>query len=201
VVRLPRDQTPGIYHVTDRGTGPSLIFRDEDDHESLIGFLSRVLEEFDWTCHVLCLLGTHYHLVIQTAEENLAAGMQRLKELFAQGFNKRHGRVGALFQGRYGSFPVLSDAHLLAVIRYVALNPVKAAICESPRDWRWSSYSVLVGAAEPFPFPVGEELLGLFGSDRASAIDGLVSFVEAPLWDTSVRRDDSVTGSDPVTEL
>ena len=201
MVRVPRVQTPGIYHVTDRGTGPSVIFRDEADHESLVELLSSVLEEFDWTCHVLCLLGTHYHLVIETAGENLAAGMQRLKGLFAQGFNRRHGRVGALFQGRYGSFPVLTDAHLLAVIRYIALNPVKARICDSPRDWRWSSYSVLVGAADPFAFPVGEELLGLFGSDRAGAIDGLVSFVEAPLWDMPVRRDDSLTGSDPVTKL
>jgi putative transposase len=201
MIRVARVQTPGVYHVTDRGTGPSLIFRDEADAESLIGFLFRVLEEFGWTCHALCLLGTHYHLVIQTAAENLAAGMQRLKGLFAQSFNKRHGRVGALFQGRYGSFPVLSDAHLLAVIRYVALNPVKAGLSDSPREWRWSSYSVLVNAAEPFPFPVGEELLRLFGSDRASAIAGLESFVEAPLWDTPVRRGNSQTGSDPVTEM
>jgi REP element-mobilizing transposase RayT len=178
-----RDQVPGYFHVTGRGTGPSTIFRCDADRESFDCFLGLVLGKFRWDCDSICLMGTHYHLLVETREENLAAGMQRLNGLFAQAFNQRHRRVGHLFQGRYGSEPVRTEAHLLEVIRYIALNPVLAGLCATPAEWEWSSYARLVGAPCRLRVRAGERVLELFGGDRATATARLRRFVEdAPLW-------------------
>jgi REP element-mobilizing transposase RayT len=179
-----------------------MIFPTESDPKSFVIFLDRVLRDFRWSCEALCLMGTHSHLLVKTVDENLAAGMQLLKGLFAQAFNQRHARIGALFQGRYGSVPIETDRQLLAVVRYIAMNPVDAGLCRSPDEWRWSTYTAIVRDEATFPFPIGEYVLKVFADDRAEAVRRLRSFVAEPLAATARRGGDtSVTGSDPVTEL
>lgn len=162
--------------MTSRGTGPCIIFRDGRDHERLLSQLALVLARWRWVCHGFCLLRTHYHLVVETPEPDLAAGMQRLNGLYAQSFNQRHGRVGALFQGRYHSVLIERDEHLMETLRYLALNPVRAGICSRPEEWRWSSYAVLLGRAPPPPFELSARFASLVGG---KGLDGLREFVEA----------------------
>ncbi|MEA2132049.1 MAG: hypothetical protein QOJ85_4940 [Solirubrobacteraceae bacterium] len=134
-----------------RGNERRLIFRDERDRRSYLGFLGQAIRRQSWSCLAYCLMHNHVHLVIETPEPNLATGMQRLHGGYAQWFNHRHGRVGHLFQGRYGSVRVRSDAQLWSVVRYVALNPVAAGFCATAADYRWSSHAdVLHGAVSPY---------------------------------------------------
>jgi hypothetical protein len=90
-------------------------------------------------------MGNHYHLVLHTREPNLSRLMRHANGVYTQSFNRRHGLVGHLFQGRFKAILVDRDAHLLALCRYVERNPVAAGLVAAPRDWRWSSYRTHVG--------------------------------------------------------
>src|SRR5439155_13827391 len=100
---------------------------------------------------------------------NISAGMQRLNSRYAEWFNRRHALDGHLFQGRFHSRLLETDWHLLELSRYVVLNPVRAGLCPSAGDWRWSSYRATV-STEPSPrFLTIRMSLAQFGKDRARA--------------------------------
>lgn len=135
---------------------------------------------------------THYHLLVRTPHGDLARGMQRLNGCYAQDFNLRHGETGHRLERRYHSVLITSEGHALELIRYVALNPVRANACAKPEDWAWSSYAACIGQAQAPGFLAVDWLLAYFGSDRDRAIQALRSFVE----DTS-SGGQLVKGSDP----
>ena len=177
--RPPRIQASGAtYHVSANSTFGRMLFAENDDRRWFEYRLDDVVRRCDWSCLSHCLLGTHYHLVVTTPEPNLAAGMQRLNSMHAQAFNDSHGQFGGLMRNRYHTKLVKTEAHLLEVIRYVALNPVRAGLCVRPADWRWSSYAGSIGWASPAPFLDLERLLKLFSSDPAVARSRLRAFVE-----------------------
>jgi putative transposase len=99
--------------------------------------LREVIRKFAWNVYAYCLMPNHYHLVLSTERESLSKGMHRLNGLYAQRFNRRHGRVGHLFQNRFSAYVIESDAHLLSAILYVGDNPVRAGLAERPADWPW----------------------------------------------------------------
>ncbi len=136
-----RLQFPGaVYHLTSRGNAGRAIFADDRDRTCFLGLLAREVEQQRWRCHAYCLMDDHYHLLIETPEANLSRGMGRLNMAYAQGFNRRHGRAGHLFRGRYKAIVVERGSHLLELCRYLVLNPVRAGLVAAPEDWRWSSY-------------------------------------------------------------
>jgi putative transposase len=90
-----------IYHVTSRGNAREDICLDDTDRAMFLGVLAEVISRFDWRCHAYCLMGNHYHLLIETPEPNLSKGMRQLNGVYTQRFNRRHGRVGHVFQGHY----------------------------------------------------------------------------------------------------
>ncbi len=166
-----------VYHVTARGVARCRIIRDRGDYETFEAILARTIAKFGWICHDFCVMGTHYHLLIQTPEPNIAAGMQYLNGCYAQSFNRRHGRVGHLFQGRYHTALVESDPHLLQLVRYLAHNPVRARICASPSDWTHGSYHAL-SRGSPLPFVHPRTILDQFSPHPQRALDALRDFVE-----------------------
>ncbi len=146
--RALRLQFPGaVYHLTSRGNAGQAIFADERDRTRFLDLLAREVEQQRWRCHAYCLMGNHYHLLIETPEANLSRGMGRLNMTYAQGFNRRHERAGHLFQGRYKAIVVERDSHLLELCRYLVLNPVRAGLVAAPEDWPWSSYRATAFAA------------------------------------------------------
>jgi hypothetical protein len=120
----------------------------------------------------------HYHLVVETPQPNLSAGMQRLNGRYALQFNWLHGVDGHLFQGRFHSNLVESDRELAAVARYVVLNPVRAGLCDEPDEWLWSSFRACVGAAAKPSF-LSLEWLGQFGRKPEVARAEFADFVAA----------------------
>jgi len=158
-----------LYHVTSRGNERKPIFKDDEDRKLFLTKLWQVSERFYWLCHAYCLMDNHYHLVIETPDGNLSKGMRQLNGVYTQAFNRRHHRVGHLFQGRFQGILVQKESHYLEVCRYVVLNPARAKAVKQPREWAWSSYGATGGlAAVPRCLTV-EEILSHFGQRRGPA--------------------------------
>jgi putative transposase len=111
-----------FYHLTSRGNERKAIFKDDTDRQLFLDSLSQVTERFHWLCHAYCLMDNHYHLVVETPDANLSQGMRQLNGVYTQAYNRRHRRVGHLFQGRFKGILVQKESHFLEVCRYVVLD-------------------------------------------------------------------------------
>lgn len=167
-----------MYHVTARGDRQEAIYEDDQDRRVYLEILGDVVERFRWICYAYCLMGNHYHLVIETLEGNLSKGMRQLNGVYTQVSNRRHRRVGHIFQGRYKAILVDQDAYWLEVSRYVVLNPVRAGMVKEPGSWQWSSYNATVGVQSPPDWLKVDGLLAQFGQKRGFARRRYKSFVE-----------------------
>jgi putative transposase len=166
--RAPRPNVnDGIYHVGSRGVRRSRIYTDEVDYGRFRDVFALVSRELGWICHTSCQMPNHYHLVLETPEPNLSEGMQRLNWRYATWFNRRHGFTGHVFERRFYSDLVESNAHFLELARYVLLNPVRAGLCSHPKEWRFSS----------FRGPLSQRLLGQFGHEPTRARARFEAFV------------------------
>lgn len=137
--RLPRNSLPdGIFHVYSRGVAGGPVFMDDADRSSFLELLALCEQHEGWTCHAFTLLSTHYHLVIETARDNLSAGLHRLNGRYAWNFNRRHKRFGHVFAERFSVRLIESEAYLYDACAYVLVNPVRAGLCDRVEDWPWS---------------------------------------------------------------
>jgi REP element-mobilizing transposase RayT len=127
-----------VYHVTSRGNARNAVFLDDADRREILETLSDVIERYAWICHAHCLMTNHYHLLIEMPAGGLSRGMQLLNGVYTQWFNHRPQRVGHLFQGRYKAILFEKESYLLELARYVVLNPVRAGMVRTARDWPWS---------------------------------------------------------------
>jgi REP-associated tyrosine transposase len=158
-----------FYHVTSRGNARQDIFDDDGDRKAFLEVLGKVVNRFNWLCHAYCLMGNHYHLVIETPEANLSKGMRQLNGLYTQAYNRRHRTVGHLFQGRYKAILIQKESHLLEVCRYVVLNPVRAKTVKRAEQWKWSSYGATAGLGKSPPWLAVDWVLSQFGKRRYPA--------------------------------
>lgn len=138
--RVPRTSLPdGYFHVVSRGVASGgAVFCDDEDRATFIGLVWRIVRRHRWKCHAICLLGSHYHLVLEARCEDLSSGVQRLNWLYAMHFNRKHGRFGHVFADRFSSRVIDSEQYLFHACAYVLLNPVRAGLCERVDDWPWS---------------------------------------------------------------
>lgn len=168
MARRKRVQLPGLVrHVMARGNGRMEIFLDETDYRHFTYLFGDTVEEYDIECWNYCLMPNHYHATIRPRKANLSAALQRLNSVYAQWWNKRHGRVGHVFQGRFKAQIVQDNAYMLSLARYVALNPVRAHVAARAEDWPWSSYASIVGLAPTPAYLTVEATLGFFGQADA----------------------------------
>ena len=178
-----------LYHVTSRGDRQEPIYEDDLDRERFLEILGEVVRVRNWICHAFCLMGNHYHLVIETPDGNLSKGMRQLNGVYTQASNRRHGKVGHLFQGRYKAILVDADAYLLELTRYVVLNPVRAGMVKRPRQWPWSSFQAMAGQDKVPPWLATDGLLAQFSSERPEAVRRYVQFVEEGIRQEGIWRD------------
>ena len=140
---------PGaVWHLTSRGNARGDIFYNDHDRLDFLELLAEVVRRFRWIVYTYMLLDNHFHLVIETPEATLSRGMQWLLGTYVNRFNRRHDRVGHLFQGRFKGVLIEKETQLLNVLRYVALNPVRANMVKTPEEYRWSSYRAIAGLEE-----------------------------------------------------
>ncbi|MDO8892567.1 MAG: transposase [Sulfurimicrobium sp.] len=166
-----------LYHVTARGDRREDIFEDDQDRLTFLKTLEQVINQFNWTCYAWCMMDNHYHLLIQTPDGNLSKGMRQLNGVYTQASNRRHRRVGHLFQGRFKAILVDKDAYLLELARYIVLNPVRAGMVKAPKDWAWSSYRASMGLEPAPPWLAEDGLLAMFAKRRSLAQQRYEQFV------------------------
>jgi REP-associated tyrosine transposase len=163
--------------VTARGNRRQDIFLADGDRHFFLRLLDRVARKTAWRVYGYSLLVNHYHLLVETSPPALSAGMHQLNGIYAQCFNAVHDLDGHLFQGRFYAGSVEADGHLLELVRYIALNPVRAGLCRAPSEWAWSSYPSLLGLRPAERFLDADAILKLFSSRPEDARRILRRFV------------------------
>jgi REP element-mobilizing transposase RayT len=173
MARPLRIEFPGaIYHVTSRGDRREPIFEDDEDRHHFLTVVGQAMERFNATVLAYCLMENHYHLVVHTRRANLSRLMRQLNGVYTQAYNRRHKKVGHLFQGRFKGILVDQDVYLLEVCRYVDLNPLRARRVRDPGNWPWSSYGAHTGRGPAPPWLDTTAVHGhLLGRDTVSAAD------------------------------
>lgn len=166
-----------LYHVTSRGDRREDIYETDSDRRLFLDVLGNVCERFNWVCHAYCLMGNHYHLLIETPDANLSKGMRQLNGVYTQSFNRSHNRVGHVFQGRYKAILVEKQNYLLELARYIVLNPVRGEMVRSAKDWPWSSYRATAGQVTPPKWLQVNWLLTSFGRNKSKAAKAYRGFV------------------------
>jgi len=128
------------YHLLNRGNGKAILFLDRFDYSAFMKLLAGMKAGYAVRLLAYCLMPNHFHLVLRAEETGaVSEAMQWAQTSYVSRFRVRHGSTGHIFQGRFKSFPIQNDEHLLTVMRYVERNPVRANLVDRARDWRWSS--------------------------------------------------------------
>ncbi len=181
MARRPRVAPPDSFsHVSTTGNREQAIFIDDADREFFLFTLQRYMPVCELKVHAYCLMTTHLHLVVEVAGVPLSRSMQRVLQVYAQRFNRRHGYRGHLFADRFWSQPCETDAYLLEAVRYVHLNPVWAGIVRRPEFYRWSSHRAYLNL-EAQGWVVTDSVLQMFGRSPDDAVHEYALFVEEGL--------------------
>lgn len=148
MARLPRLTLPGYpHHVIQRGNNRQAIFVDRADFETMLSLLDEQARKFQVVIHAYVLMDNHFHLLATPGTaDGLPQMMQAVGRSYVQHFNRRHGRTGTLWEGRYRSTVVQSERYLLACMVYIDLNPVRAGMVTRAADYLWSSHVHWLGA-------------------------------------------------------
>lgn len=146
-----------------RGNGRMRIFLDDLDYRKFWNILAEVLDLYNVDCWDACMMPNHFHLALLNNLPNLPEAMQHLNGEYAIWWNARHGKVGHTFQGRYKDQIVQHESYLKNLLRYIALNPVRAGLVKSPELWQWSAYRWTAGLAPNPGFVCSDIVLSQFG--------------------------------------
>lgn len=130
-----------------RGNRKLAIFDDDEDRWRFLEVFSEAAERYSIRCHSYCLMGNHYHFVVEAPNDNLSDAMHFVNGVYTQSSNRRHNRTGHLLEGRFVSLLVDNDHYLRNANTYVVLNPVVAGLVPTASDWVWSSYRATAGLA------------------------------------------------------
>jgi REP element-mobilizing transposase RayT len=190
-----------LYHVISRGNEKRDIFRDNRDRSHYLEILSRYKDELEFNLYCYVLMPNHTHLLIETPLGNIAKIMLCVNTSYVTYFNKRHNRVGHLFQGRYKSIIVDKENYLLQLIRYIHLNPLRAGIVERLEDYRWSSHrQYLIGLDKTGLIRV-DSVLPHFGKSLTQSIREYKDFMSSRPGDHDVDIKDGIfIGEDEFVE-
>jgi REP element-mobilizing transposase RayT len=166
-----------MYHVTARGNERKAIVRDDLDRARFVDTLAALVDRYRVRCHAWVLMDNHYHLLVETPSPNLSQALRHLNGVYTQAFNRRHARVGHLFQGRFKAIVVEKDAYLLDLCRYVVLTPVRAGVVKDQAAYPWSSYRATAGLTPAPGWLTVDWLLAQLGRTQRAAQAKCLQFV------------------------
>jgi REP element-mobilizing transposase RayT len=167
-----------LYHVTARGSAQGDIYLCDEEREVFLSLLETACKRYDWYCHAYCLMSNHYHLLIETNTPSLSKGMKYLNGTYTQYVNRKNKRVGHVFQRRYKAILVQKESYLLELSRYIVLNPVRARMVRTAKDWPWSSYRGTAGLFKAQPCLTTDWILSVFAKTKKTAQERYRSFVQ-----------------------
>ena len=158
----------GVYHVILRGNHRQPVFTAPGDRVMLDALVAETLERFNARVHAYCWMSNHLHLALQVADTPLGPIVRRIAGVYARRIQRRLPTTGHLFERRYRSVLVDADAHLLRLVRYIHLNPLRAGLVADPAEYPWSGHRAYLGLAS-VPWLTTDFTLRLLGSHRARA--------------------------------
>lgn len=168
-----------FYHLINRGNGRQQIFHKDGDYSTFMDVLLPERGKYGVKLLAWCLMPNHFHLLVQPSEaDQLNKWMQWLMTTHVRRYHKHYGTSGHVWQGRYKSFIIQSDDHLLTVVRYIEANPVRATLTPTARQWPWSSHQGRNAATEelrPDPLPI-------------NLPEDWTAFVDKPFTDAEVEK-------------
>jgi len=179
-----------FYHVIARGERKEKIFFNKNDYLKFLEKLGEAVDKFTLKIHCFCLMGNHYHLLIETPEGNLAKAMHHINTRYSNWFKSKHQIIGSVFQGRYKSILVEKESYLLALSAYVHLNPVWAAIIDKPEKYRWSSFNDYIRIEKSIHWIFSDNILKIFSGDR----EAYKRFVYSFMIDGNEIREEDIGG-------
>ncbi len=183
----------GVYHVILRGNGGRDIFFSIEDRRFFYGLIAEGCRRFGCRVHGFCLMSNHVHLIVEVGATPLSRPMQNLCFRYGRWINRREGRSGHVFQGRFRALLVEADSYLLELVRYVHLNPVRAALVEAAEDYPWSGHRAYLGL-ENLPWLTTDRVLSHFDRRTAAARAHYRAFVRG--GSAAGRRDEFHLGTD-----
>lgn len=182
--RQARLDVPGaLHHIMVRGIDKSNIFRDDEDKSRFLERLGQTVSEGKCTIYAWVLMDNHVHILFKSGKDGISAVMRKLLTWYAQYFNRKHRRTGHLFENRYKSILCDEDNYLLALIRYIHLNPIRAKIVttiEQLNRYSWSGHRTLIGKAK-HPWMDVDHALSEFGTTRRKAVNEYQRFMQEGL--------------------
>ena len=172
--RIARQLQHGYcYHVLNRGNGKARLFLDRADYRAFVELLAGMKARYEIGLLAFCLMPNHFHLVLQArAAGAVSAAMQWAQTSYVSRFRAKYASSGHIFQGRFKSFPIQNDEHLVTVMRYVERNPVRAKLVERATDWSWSSARWRSGAdhwLDESPVDLGNDWAAFVNAPQTSA--------------------------------
>ncbi len=178
-----------IYHVTSRGNAQEAMYRNDKDRKEFLTILSNTCQRYNWYCHAYCLMDNHYHMLLETNTPTLSKGMKYLNGTYTQFFNRAHRRVGHVYQGRFKGILVEKERYLLELSRYIILNPVRARMVRTAKDWPWSSYRATAGMSQAHSCMPTNWILAAFSKQRKRAQQHYRKFIrqgrdQPPPWES-----------------
>ncbi len=140
MARKERLTESGYYHVINRGVERRSVFLDEEDYHQFLDLMLVIAKEYNLIIHSYCLMSNHYHILLETKDNNISKAIQFLNDKYAKYFNKKYERVGHLWQGRFKSYYLFDDIHFWYVSKYIERNPLKANIVNKIENYVYQSY-------------------------------------------------------------
>ncbi|MDD2336878.1 MAG: transposase [Geobacteraceae bacterium] len=207
MARKPRIHYPdALYHVILRGNARQDTFFDDGDRYRFHLLMQEGIERYGHSIHAFCLMTNHLHLLIQVADVPLSRIMQNLSFRYTRWSNRRQGKSGHLFQGRYKAVLVNADEYLLELVRYLHLNPVRVGMTRDPLEFPWSSHRAYCGK-ENIPWLHTDLTLSAFGKRRDTARRKFLQFVldglderHRPEFHRGIGADSRVLGDESFME-
>ena len=185
--RMPRNFIKGeIYHIVQRGNNRDNIFSSDDDKKLLLNIIRKVKQNMSFDFLYYTLMDNHYHMVIRMKDDSISDVMQRINWAYSTRFNRKHSRCGTIFGQRFRAYHVKNNKYLRALIKYIALNPVRSKLASRPDGYKWSAHTDFMH--DRTSVADKNTLLDYFDEDHNKAMDFYIHLIEeAP---QELNRDD-----------
>ena len=188
MARLARIRSSsGRYHVMLRGINRQTIFESDDDYYRFLSTLKQYTDENKFILYAYCLMGNHVHLLIQELEDDISMAVKRVSASYVLWYNRKYERCGHLFQERFKSEPVETDAYLTTVLRYIHQNPIKAGLCKNMMDYNWVSYKEYINGPKIIE---NEFCLSLFSNNKDKAISLFIEYMNQENEDSCLELEE-----------
>ncbi len=193
-----RKSETGIYHIMLRGINRQVIFKDDEDRERFIDTIMYFKPVSQFELYAYCLMDNHIHLLVKEVTDPVSMIIKRISSSFVYWYNQKYERCGHLFQERFKSEAVDSEAYFLTVLRYIHQNPVKAGLSQNILEYKWSSAGDYLKASTVVDKAYALEMLS---SDKTKAVELLINHMNEDNEDKCLDNDGQQKVSDPQLRL